>query len=582
MVLLLAALIFGFGAPDATAVQAQAARPPKVIHVAHHPEAADRNPGTKLRPLRSITEAARRTRLLNRRGRAVEIVVHPGTYRESITLVGGSGATPASISIAAADKGDVIVSGSAVWRNWRSGGGSLRSHRWPFHWAPSDLPPGWDRGYAADDLAANPLILRREMVFVNGEPLLQVMSRADAQAKDQTFYVDNDNRRIWINPQTRQLKSARIEVAVRPTLLVIADYDSVSLSGLTFEHAASPVETHAVSVAHGRDVLVSDSTFRWNNWFGFGLYNVQDARIERVRANNNGVGGLSGVRITDLLVQDSETSYNNWRGASGWDRDAKSLAVDDNFIDFATGQKFFQTHHATFRRHKAIGNLSSGLWFDYDNADVMLENVEIRDNLTQGVFFEASQGPLRVTSSSICGNETGVLINNARDGAITHSAIGYNELGQVFVAGTPEARRVVDHETGSEMDVESEGWVLTDNVLAASGSQTAVGTYLPPDAWTRFVGSLIADRNSYSGPDTDEIFQVAGGSRLTLEEWRDHSGQDRVSSYTTSPSDCRPPAVLSDAPLEAVAPWAAGAIVGSVVAVVAARVSWPRSRLARH
>jgi hypothetical protein len=50
------------------------------------------------------------------------------------------------------------------------------------------------------------------------------------------------------------------------------------------------------------------------------------------------------------------------------------------FVNWASGSKFFSTRRLTVRRHKAYGNEACGLWIDYDNRDVLLENVELKDN----------------------------------------------------------------------------------------------------------------------------------------------------------------------------------------------------------
>ena len=70
---------------------------PATWHVAKAPNASDQNPGTAPRPLRTIAEALRRADTANRGGRATEIVIHPGTYRESIPLYGNQATTSAKL-----------------------------------------------------------------------------------------------------------------------------------------------------------------------------------------------------------------------------------------------------------------------------------------------------------------------------------------------------------------------------------------------------------------------------------------------------------------------------------------------------
>src|SRR5437667_435957 len=53
-----------------------------------------------------------------------------------------------------------------------------------------------------------------------------------------------------------------------------------------------------------------------------------------------------------------------------------------------------------YRRHKSVGNQTRGFWLDTDCANILVENILCCDNLTDGIFVEASQFLVTTTLSS--------------------------------------------------------------------------------------------------------------------------------------------------------------------------------------
>ena len=153
-------------------------------------------------------------------------------------------------------------------------------------------------------------------------------------------------------------------------------------------------------------------------------------------------------------------------------------------------------------------------------------------------MVEASQGPFSVRDSEICGNETGVLANNAANVEITGSVLAGNALGQVFIAGANGPREVVDSDTGATLAVRAEHWVLQGNEVAVDNGHLALGTYLSDDLWSAFIDTLQADRNRYSSRSGTAIFGVPGGS-IDLNEWKAETGVDHNSTYSSGPANCR-------------------------------------------
>ena len=140
------------------------------------PQAKDENPGSVEAPVRTIGRATELAAAYNARSIPVRIVIGRGTYRESLALFGNGNTTSAPLSL---EGQDVTISGSDLWTGWTEEDGGVYAHPWPYTWGLAALPDGWD-GYAADYLARNQVIRRREMVFLEWRGI----AASDGQARD--------------------------------------------------------------------------------------------------------------------------------------------------------------------------------------------------------------------------------------------------------------------------------------------------------------------------------------------------------------------------------------------------------------
>jgi hypothetical protein len=446
------------------------------------PEANDANAGDAPRPVETIQQALVLARRDNARNIPVRVLIHPGIYRETLAIEADEATTSAPLTLEGTADG-VVVSGSDVLTGWVGGGNGIYTHPWSERWGLAPLPDGWQG--QAEYLDRNPVIRRREMVFVGGHALLQVMSSDELGATEESFFVSEDQAQILIHvPPSTDVAKTDVEVAIRSHLLQVTARQNITIERMTFQHAATPMSGPAVSFADSSHVTVMRSDFVWNSWIGLGLNYGDDVTIRHVRANHNGAGGITGSRTRGLLIVDSQTSYNNWRGSRGWNVSDHSSAIDPNFIDFATGQKFFRLRDSTFRDLRSTDNLSGGIWLDYDNAGVTFDHVVLSGNLTHGLMVEASQGPISVVDSEICGNETGILSNNASNVRVTGSVLAGNLLAQLFIAGANGPRPVVEYDTGRHIEVKTEDWVVQGNEVAVDDGRLATGTYLNGDLWS--------------------------------------------------------------------------------------------------
>lgn len=509
-------LVFLVLAEAFAAIAAPSSSRAEVIYVnASHPQASDQNLGAERLPLKTISRAADLARQNSKNGIGTRIVLYPGTYRESVNLEIGEGETDAPVVLEAKEKGKTIVSGSDVWSDWeQKGPPDIYVHVWPFRWGLARNP--WQR----DGINLNPAGLRREMIFLDGKLLEQVLAPQDL--REGSFFVSEEEGLVYLHLAAgTDIRRATIEVSTRDSILKVSRKKAISIKGLVFQHANTPVGGGAaVMVADSSDIVIEDCQFIWNNWGGLILNTSRGVKARRNRANFNGASGIVTWKVTDIVMEESETSYNNWRGAKG------------GFFGWAVaGQKNMRTHKGTYRKHKAIGNRARGLWFDFDNSDIVIEDALLCNNLIAGLFIESSQGPIESRRLILCNNQrgSGLLAANSSNVTIKDSIIYGNSGSQIAISGPKAIREVTNWETGEVMQLKTERWTLEDTVIAAKST----GTFLlamPVWAQDYFLAGLTSRGNVWYHPSKEAVFRL-GQNNLTFSAWQSLSGQDLGSIF---------------------------------------------------
>ena len=472
------------------------------------PAASDGNPGTAALPFRTVAAALQYADKLVHQGVGAKVEIHPGVYREALALPRTSSGVVAPLVIEGV--GSPVLSGADVWTGWqRQGDSGMWTHAWPYQWGNAPYPPGW-----AGNVYLAPIVTRREMVFVNGSPLTEVLPSQGLYPG--SFSVSESAQTITarVSPAI-DLNSATVEVAVRSPLLLAQGRTNLVVRGITFQYANTALPDGAVSIVDSSRVFVQNCTFVWNNWNGLDVTTSQDVDIRGVEANNNGGSGMGGYEILRLLVDSSETSSNNWRGLmggfTGWD---------------VAGSKFELIHNGLFRNYTSLINQARGLWLDTDDVNVTIESSRFENNLGDGIFFEANQGPLLLTRSRMCGSAqgAGVAGSVSANVLLANNVICGNNEGQLLVTGDTD-RNVTNWETGEVMDVRIENWtVCGETMQAANSNQPSLNT---PD-WPWFLESLASDWNLWTIPKNARGF-VVGSRNLSFTGWRNSTDEDQHS-----------------------------------------------------
>jgi hypothetical protein len=495
----------------------------------------DSNPGTQAKPLQTIQAAASLASQNNKKKIGTRVTLNPGTYRESVQYNAGGGNTTAPITFEAADNGTAILSGSDLYTDWKASG-NVFTHSWTSLGGDCAVPSEWPSMW--------PIVLRREMVFVNGTPLTQVIS--SEEMIEGTFYVDDGGGQISVWPPTgTNMSTATVEVAVRPGVFTLAGATNFVFRGLTFEHAATcPQGGNALTINNSTSVLVDTDNFLWNNDAGLGFYETNNVVVQNSVANHNGAEGFSAIQGKNYNYNNDETSYNNWRGAMaafyGWSY---------------SGTKILLMHTADFNGFKTYYNQTGGIWFDTDNQNITLENLASSNNLQYGMLLEASEGPITITDSQFCNNHdnedpansTGTLGSGNAEYVTVSGSLFYNNAiphigGEIKIGGTSAGRSFTNWETGEPMTVQSQNWTLSNNTVVGVGStEELFYSYLTGSVWNPlFTSTFASNNNTWWNASNANVFTTSAGT-YDFAKWQSAMGRDADSTFSNPGVSCAPP-----------------------------------------
>lgn len=353
--------------------------------------------------------------VLNKLEPGDRVVFRPGVYRMSLK-VSAKGTLESPIVIEAEEPGTVVLTGADKVEAWEADGDD-----WVTEIDLSQLAPASRYGLLAG---------RREQVFVDGQPLRQVLHRDELAGG--RFWYDDTARRLYIRPavfrgEDRSGKlevekgsiqgggtanidrsdplhswpflvkpfnpaEHRIEVTTRERVLDLvcertrpfAGSAHVVLRGLTFRASGDEPQQAMVNIG-GEGHLVEDCRFEYGAARGFDLRTMQGT-VRRCVARLNGQLGFSGYG-DDNLVEDCLLQHNNTK--------------HDTFVCFEQGGcKIVRTNRFVMRRVRAIANDGPAIWYDIDNREALIEQCWCESNTGPGIMYEISD--TAVIRNNVC------------------------------------------------------------------------------------------------------------------------------------------------------------------------------------
>ena len=400
------------------------------------PKADDNGPGTKARPFRTISRAAR---LLQPGER---VVIASGVYRECVRPLRGGTSPSQMISYEAAPGAKVFIKGSEVLKDgWvelpipagRPGGqgsptppitawrNEFIAAMFPDAYQPFALPSIMGSWSWLDPRVVDmgPFLRRRGLVFVDGKPLEPVEQQRELAAArlqpppDFTVSAQPQNglpprrrggpimqevggspdARCWVEAsgQAIQIRLAsgapadhQIEVTTRQAAFVPAEggVGFIRVKGLTFQHAANAYpfpQFGMISCAGGDHWILEDNTIEWAN--GGGLSIGRDA--------NSGASRQAGA---SHILRRNTIRYCGVEGIGGMG--TSNTLIEDNLIEWcgwadaergweAAGAKFHNARNLLFRRN-VVRHMrhANAIWLDVGNANCRLTRNVFADVLS--------------------------------------------------------------------------------------------------------------------------------------------------------------------------------------------------------
>ena len=428
----------------------------------------------------------------------MKVIVNSGVYRETVSI-NNYKSTGAALTLQAAVTGAAIISGSDVITNWANAGSGIYTHVWTENlgWCP--VPSGWPTTFAK-------VALRTEMVFINGNPLTQVMSHGDL--KPGTFFVSDAGSMMYIDPPPSiNISTATVEAAARTNTLSISGRSNVVVRGT----GASAMQPHAsIRPEPMLQEAPTCSSIRCRRYGTTGAVwacmAIAKSPCKIPSARHNGGLGFMAAQDQNVLFNFNETDYNNWRGTQA------------ALFDWGMGgTKLMFMRNTTVQNHFSYNNQAQGLWFDTDNKNITVNNATLSGNVMSGLQLEANEGPITVENSHICSNGAGINILNSEGLTIKNNVLynnggtGIYDGGEVFVAGFAGGHKITDWLTGQAYNLVTTGTVLTGNTfLNASAGQRVFGTYLGGNDWSQFANSLNSNSNKWYDPSNASSFMIPG------------------------------------------------------------------------
>ena len=345
--------------------------------------ADDAGPGTAEKPLKTVSAGAAKLKPGD------VLTIRAGVYREAVKVT-ASGTKEAPITIRAAKGEHVVVTGADLLKGWKRFEGARKKPVWvlkPF--------PAWKRfkydPHEGHGRGAGPQLIFDNRLL-NESPTLERLTVAGFyydRSGGGTLYlwpppartgpfVTDKSAEWWdapVNLASEDPNDHQIEASVRYTPFAAVNVSHVIVRGLHARHTVGHAQAPALSVS-GEHVTVEDCVVEFSH--GRGLSSSgRNIVVRNCLVRYNGASGAGGC-LKNSLWENNCLVGNTTRGHShGWE---------------AGGVKFVKSNRLTVRGCRFIDNNGPGLWFDWDNSEIIVERNFCSGNIGSGIMMEVSPG----------------------------------------------------------------------------------------------------------------------------------------------------------------------------------------------
>ncbi|WOO42425.1 right-handed parallel beta-helix repeat-containing protein [Rubellicoccus peritrichatus] len=242
--------------------------------------------GTGETPFKTVSAAAQRAMAVAAEGKSVGVFVRPGTYRESIEMVGQSETDYAPITIQGVSD-EVTITGAEPWNGWKIERNGAFEHAWPY--GESVAP----------------------MIFVQGVRVIHMPNKKNLGPGESTL-INNGKTVLMLPPKNGVVREGNVEVAERTELLRVQNLDSVTVSGLKLHgttNGAEPASLGAVSFQQTASVQLEELSVQYNE-IGLSVFHSKALTLNGVTASRNSVSGAKLYWNNTVEINGGEYSLN--------------------------------------------------------------------------------------------------------------------------------------------------------------------------------------------------------------------------------------------------------------------------------
>jgi Right handed beta helix region/Secretion system C-terminal sorting domain len=385
-----------------------------VTHVYVDASATFPGQGTEERPYHEICDAFRYVGGLPA-GSVMHVHVASGVYRETIAKAGWI-TDEADLII----EGDVanppIILGSDQYYDWTHALGAVYRDDWTYdfytgtppynendlnirHWLYGDDP---HNDYRATYLT------RYEGVWVDEVRLNQILHRNEAGPG--MFMVNQQLNRLYLWLEDGSWPGGHdIEVSVREYGANFWQMNNVTLRNLEFRYARTGIFASYCNTLTVENCLVEENVHE-----GIAVGQMDGLTVRNTNVLRNGFSGIQPSYTQNIVIEDVNVWENNWRGAT--------VNAGDWRV---AGMKLYAVSDVYMNNVDVRNNLTSGIWFDRFCENVVMDDCKMVANFGSGLFWEISPGPIQMTNCDIhfngraidedvdlITNTSGVLINS--------------------------------------------------------------------------------------------------------------------------------------------------------------------------
>jgi len=365
------------------------------------------------------------------------VLIHGGTYRETVQPVMGGSSPEKMISYEAFEGEEVIIKASVEVSDfkpsvgWRLTRGFGRKHVdtdgirvWEIELDPEDFK-GYNPFCAVnilhdrlfieyDKTDMTPYLNRRGMVFVDGKPMKQVPLYYMLSENENAYWVEANGQKVHIrlanddDPRNHVIEVTNREQCFAPKVPFLA---YIKVKGLTLAHAATgaPVpQRGALSCYRGHHWIIEDCTIDWSNATGIDCGNecwhhtVEEGQIighSIIRRNvikDAGVCGIAGMFVRNMLIEDNLITGTGWqRMELSWE--AGGIKVH-NCVDSLIRRNVIKDCHGCDALWMDVGNENNRV-----TSNLFLNGIDSREH----IFIECTRDKENLIDNNIIWNVEG-------------------------------------------------------------------------------------------------------------------------------------------------------------------------------